>query len=104
MIDDELRAVIEPLPPPPMSRRKDPPGLKPADPRRCLTGLVFDLKTGIQREDMPVEVGVYGRTYWRRLLDWHAADVRNRLHAELLARLRGASTTSTGRVPCSTPP
>ena len=90
LIDDELWAVIEPLLPPPKPRRKEHTGRKPADPRRCLTGIVFVLKTGIQWEDVPVEMGVCGMTCWRRLRDWHAAGVWDKLHAELLARLRGA--------------
>jgi transposase len=47
LIDDELWAVMEPLLPAPKPRRREHPGRKPADPRRCLTGIVFVLKTGI---------------------------------------------------------
>lgn len=97
LIDDELWAVIEPLLPAPKPRRRDHPGRKPADPRRCLTGIVFVLKTGIQWEDLPVEMGVCGMTCWRRLRDWQAAGVWDRLHAELLARLRGADRINWAR-------
>jgi transposase len=90
LIDDDLWTVIEPLLPPPKRRRKAHPGRKPADPRRCLTGIVFVLKSGIPWEDVPVEMGVCGMTCWRRLRDWHAAGVWDKLHAELLVRLRGA--------------
>ena len=90
LIDDALWSVIEPLLPPPKPRRKDHAGRLPVDPRRCLTGIVFVLKTGIPWEDVPAEMGVCGMTCWRRLRDWHAAGVWDKLHAELLARLRGA--------------
>jgi transposase len=69
LIDDALWSVIEPLLPPPKPRRKDHPGRRPVDPRRCLTGIVFVLKTGIPWEDLPAEMGVCGMTCWRRLRD-----------------------------------
>ena len=90
LIDDALWALIEPLLPPPKPRRADHPGRRPVDARRCLTGIVFVLKTGIQWEDLPAEMGVSGMTCWRRLRDWQAAGVWARLHEVLLARLRDA--------------
>lgn len=90
LIDDALWALIEPLLPPPKPRRADHPGRRPVDARRCLTGIVFVLKTGIQWEELPAEMGVSGMTCWRRLRDWQAAGVWARLHEVLLARLRDA--------------
>ena len=90
LIDDALWAVIEPLLPAPKPRRVDHPGRRPVDARKCLTGIVFVLKTGIQWEDVPVEMGVSGMNCWRRLRDWQAAGVWARPHEVLLARLRDA--------------
>ena len=56
--------------------------------RACLTGIVFVLKTGIQWEDLPQEMGCgCGMTCWRRLRDWQAAGVWEELHRTLLDRL-----------------
>ena len=91
LIDDELWAVIEPLLPAPKPRRFRYPGRKPIDNRRALAGIVFVLKTGIGWEDLPQEMGCgSGMTCWRRLRDWEAAGVWQRLHEVLLARLQAA--------------
>jgi len=91
LIDDELWTVIEPLLPAPKPRRFRYPGRKPIDNRRALTGVVFVLKTGMGWEDLPQEMGCgSGMTCWRRLRDWEAAGVWQRLHEVLLARLQGA--------------
>ena len=91
LVDDELWAVIEPLLPAPKARRFRFPGRKPVDNRRALTGIVFVLKTGIGWEDLPQEMGCgSGMTCWRRLRDWQAAGVWQRLHELLLAKLNSA--------------
>ena len=91
LIDDELWAIIEPLLPGPKPRRFRYPGRKPIDNRQALTGITFVLKTGIGWEDLPREMGCgSGMTCWRRLRDWHAAGVWQRLHEILLAQLHGA--------------
>jgi len=91
LIDDELWAVIEPLLPAPKPRRFRYPGRKPIDNRRALAGIVFVLKTGMGWEDLPREMGCgSGMTCWRRLRDWEATGVWQRLHEVLLARLQGA--------------
>jgi len=90
LVSDELWAKVEPLlpalPPP------NPKGGRPPVPHRaCLTGILFVLKTGIAWEDLPQEMGCgCGMTCWRRLRDWHAAGVWQRLHEQLLAELRAA--------------
>lgn len=38
-----------------------------------------------------------GVTCWRRLRDWHAAGVRQRLHETLLAKLHAANLIARGR-------
>jgi len=91
LLNDELWAVIEPLLPAPRLRRFRYPGRKPIDNRQALTGVMFVLKTGIGWEDLPQEMGCgSGMTCWRRLRDWQAAGVWQRLHEILLAKLRGA--------------
>lgn len=44
--------------------------------RAALTGILFVLKTGIQWEDLPPEMGCgCGMSCWRRLRDWQRAGV-----------------------------
>src|SRR5436190_11379488 len=91
LVDDELWAVIEPLLPSAKPRRFRFPGRKRIDNRRALSGILFVLKTGIGWEDLPQEMGCgSGMTCWRRLREWQAAGVWQKLHAVLLARLQGA--------------
>jgi transposase len=80
---------IEPLlPPPPTPKRPDRPGRKRVPDRRSLIGILFVLKTGIDWEDLPCELGCgRGMTCWRRLAYWTANGVWPWLHALLLAEL-----------------
>ena len=89
LVPDDLWAAIAPLLPP--ARPKPKGGRPPVPDRAALTGIVFVLKTGIQWEDLPAEMGCgSGMTCWRRLRDWQAAGVWARLHHVLLERLHGA--------------
>ena len=57
--------------------------------RVALAGVMFVLRTGVARGDVPTEtVGCSGVTAWRRLRDWTEAGVWPRLHVALLAELR----------------
>jgi transposase len=86
LVSDELWAVVEPLLPTPGPKKKD--GRPRIPDRACLTGIVFVLKTGIQWEYLPQEMGCgSGMTCWRRLRDWQAAGVWEELHRALLTRL-----------------
>ena len=89
LVPDELWADVEPLLPvePPKPR-----GGRPRVPdRRCLTGIVFVLRSGIPWELLPQELGCgSGMTCWRRLRDWHEAGVWHALHRVLLAKLGAA--------------
>ncbi len=82
--------MIEELLPAPAPK---PRGGRPRIPdRAALSGILFVLRTGIAWEDLPPELGCgSGVTGWRRLRDWQEAGVWDRLHAELLRRLRGAN-------------
>lgn len=89
LVSDELWAVVAPLLPP---ERPKPKGGRPrVSDRAALGGIIFVLKTGIPWEWLPQEMGCgSGMTCWRRLRDWQQAGVWERLHQELLRRLRQA--------------
>lgn len=89
LIDDELWALVQPLLPP---HAPHPKGGRPfVDDRAALTGIVFVLRSGIPWEMLPHELGCgSGVTCWRRLRDWQAAGVWDRLHQLLLGRLAQA--------------
>lgn len=89
ILDDDLWAIIEPMLPPMKPRRFRYPGRKPISNRRALTGVLFVLRTGIPWEMLPKEMGCgSGVTCWRRLRDWQAAGVWDKVHGRLLAELR----------------
>src|SRR3954451_21865236 len=91
LVTDALWKRIEPLLPPHKPRRRRFPGRKPIDDRKALTGILFVLKTGINWEDLPQEMGCgCGMTCWRRLRDWNEAGVWQKLHERLLAELHEA--------------
>ena len=74
------------LPPPPRSRQGGRPRL---DDFAVLNGILFVLTTGIPWEDLPQELGFgSGMTCWRRLRDWQAQGIWDRLHLALLIQLR----------------
>jgi len=97
LISDELWRLLEPIIPTP-TRRKMHPGRKRLHPRACLTGIVFVLKTGIGWEHLPQEMNCgSGMTCWRRLRDWQAAGVWDKLHQTLLAHLHQAGQINWSR-------
>jgi transposase len=91
LVSDELWARVEPLIPPTKPRRFRVPGRLPIQPRQVLTGIVFVLKTGIDWDDLPAELGWgCGKTCRRYLRAWQKAGVWQSLHEVLLAELNGA--------------
>ncbi len=86
LVPDDLWAVVAPLLPPGPAK---PKGGRPRVPdRACLTGIIFVRRSGIPWEMLPQELGCgSGMTCWRRLRDWQAAGVWDRLHRALLDRL-----------------
>ena len=85
ILTDELWQRIEPLFPPLPARPKG--GRPPVPDRVALTGILFVLKSGIQWELLPKEMGCSGMTCWRRLRDWQAAGLWQRLWQSLLDEL-----------------
>jgi transposase len=66
--------------------------------RAALTGILFILKSGLPWEMLPQEMACgSGMTCWRRLRDWQAAGVWNRLHRVLLDRLGHANAIDWSR-------
>lgn len=90
LVSDDLWGRVAPL----LSvkpRRFRNPGRRRLDDRLCLQGILFVLHTGIQWEWLPQELGFgSGMTCWRRLRDWQAAGVWDRLHVVLLTELHQA--------------
>jgi transposase len=96
LVSDELWAVVAPLLPARPPRPKG--GRPPVDDRAALTGILFVLRSGIPWEMLPREMGCgSGMTCWRRLRDWQAAGVWERLHHVLLDRLGTANAIDWSR-------
>ncbi|MCA1961888.1 MAG: transposase [Desulfomonile sp.] len=72
MLTDEQWEKIRPLIPPRPPRPKG--GRPPADDRACLEGILWILKTGAGRQDLPAEYPD-SSTCWRRLRDRYEAGV-----------------------------
>jgi len=86
LLTDELWERIKPHIPPEPSKPKG--GRPRVSDRACLTGILFVLKTGCPWEYLPREMGCgSGMTCWRRLRDWHAAGVWQKIWQALLDEL-----------------
>ena len=86
LVSDELWMAIEPLLPPHPPQPKG--GRRWLPDRPALCGIVYVLKTGIQWQMLPTELGCgSGSTCWRRLRDWQRAGVWHALHRALLDQL-----------------
>ena len=85
LVDEGLWEVLEPLLPERAPQRTGRPRVSD---RAAFTAIVFVLLTGVPWRMVPKEIGCSGVTAWRRLRDWQAAGVWERLHRELLRRLK----------------
>src|SRR5688572_3139388 len=91
LLSEALWERIAPLLPPLKPRRYRYPGRKPLTHRQALTGILFVLKTGLNWNDLPRELGCgSGSRCRRRLQEWQQAGVWQQLHALLLAELQAA--------------
>ena len=88
MVTDELWEEIKPLLPPHPPRPRG--GRAPSSDRAALEGILYVLRSGVPWELLPAVFGVCGMTCWRRLRDWQAAGVWERLHGRILNRLQKA--------------
>ena len=86
LLSEALWERVEPLIP---AEPPKPKGGRPRVPaRKCLTGILFVLRTGIGWEYLPQEMGCgCGMTCWRRLRDWQAAGVWEQIRCSLLDEL-----------------
>ncbi len=86
LLADELWERIKPhIPPEPPKPEGGRPRIRD---RAALTGILFVLKTGTPWEYLPQEIGCgCGMTCWRRLRDWQAAGVWQRIWHALLDEL-----------------
>lgn len=97
LVDDRLWELLEPLIPPPPPA-KGPGGRPRIDDRAALAGIVFVLETGCRWRDLPVQLGCgSGHTAWRRLREWQAAGVWDRLHQVVLDKLSAAEVLDWSR-------
>ena len=87
LVDDAFWEVLERLLPQLPAQRTGRPRVSD---RAAFTAIVFVLVTGVPWRMVPKEIGCSGVTAWRRLRDWQAAGVWERLHRELLRRLNAA--------------
>src|SRR3954468_2873679 len=96
LVSDAFWSLFAPLLPARPPRPKG--GRPPVDDRAALTGILFVLRSGIPWEMLPREMGCgSGMTCWRRLRDWQAAGVWERLHHVLLDRLGKANAIDWSR-------
>jgi transposase len=97
-VPDGLWELIEPLLPR-TPRRFRHPGRRRLGDREALQGILFVLYTGIAWRHLPLELGFgSGATCRRRLDEWQAAGVWDKLHALLLDRLQQAGELEWSRV------
>lgn len=83
---ERLWSAIEPQLP---KERPKPKGGRPrVSDKQALRGILFILETGIPWERLPKEMGCgSGMTCWRRLRQWQAQGVWDKLHGALLETL-----------------
>lgn len=83
LTDEQWERIAPHLPAHPPS----PKGGRPrADDRACLEGILWLLRCGARWQDIPVDLPS-GSTCWRRLQEWAAEGVLERIQAELIAEL-----------------
>jgi transposase len=76
LVDDGFWAVLEPLLP---ERAPQKTGRSTVSDRAAFTAIVFVLLTGVPWRMVPKEIGCSGVSAWRRLREWQADGVWERL-------------------------
>src|SRR5215217_8980078 len=88
LISDELWTLVEPLILPRRPAVHGRTGRPRVSDRDVLEGIAFVLSTGIGWTTLPRRLGYgSGWTCWRRLHEWAATGVFNRVHRAVLDRL-----------------
>ena len=88
-LSPELWQQLQPLIPAFVPSGKGGPRTRTISDEAALNGILFVLETGIPWENLPQSLGFgTGMTCWRRLRDWQAAGVWQKLHHAMLVRLR----------------
>lgn len=88
-VSKELWRQLQPLTPAFTPSVKDGARKLTVSDEAALHGILFVLQTGIPWEDLPQSLGYgSGMTCWRRLRDWNANGVWQRLHQAMRVRLR----------------
>lgn len=96
-VDDAIWEEVRDLLPAPRPRRTKYTGRRPQDPRAALGGILFVLRHNLAWNKLPAALGFgCGSACRKRLVEWHAAGVWERLHAVLLARPHAPPSGSTG--------
>ena len=87
-VSKELWQKLQPLIPVFSPSSKGGPRVRAISDEAAFQGILFVLETGIPWEDLPQTLGYgSGMTCWRRLREWQAAGVWERLHLATLEHL-----------------
>ena len=88
-VSKELWQKLQPLIPEFIPSSKGGPRKRTVGDEDAFQGILYVLQTGIPWEDLPQSLGYgSGMTCWRRLRQWQAAGVWQRLHMAMLEHLR----------------
>ena len=88
-VSKELWQKLQPLIPEFIPSSKGGPRTRAVSDEDAFQGILYVLQTGIPWEDLPQSLGHgSGMTCWRRLRQWQAAGVWQRLHMAMLEHLR----------------
>ena len=97
LVDDRLWELLEPLIPP-SPAAKGPGGRPRIDDRAALEGIGFVLDIGCRWRDLPPQLGFgSGHTAWRRIREWQAVGVWERLYRLVLNELSDAEVLDWSR-------
>lgn len=97
-VSKELWQKLQPLIPAFRPSTKGGPRTRAVSDEAAFQGILYVLETGIPWENLPQSLGHgSGMTCWRRLREWQAAGVWQRLHLAMLEHLREYDQIDWGR-------